>query len=549
MKMIRPVAVNDGTFTRASTATFVNSAGLIETAAVDTLRINYNPVTLANQGALIEAAATNLLTYSQQFDSAPWIGSGLTATPNTDVAPDGTTTADTLTDDNAAGFEALLRPSIAPAATNQAFCFSIYVKKDGIGRAVRAPLFRLIFFDPGYNYVEFPFDTSTGEFLFYPAGAVTLNASGVINAGSYWRIWFSAQCTSATVTATGLEIYPAVTNSATWNYTVAATGSVVVWGAQLEVGTKPTSYIPTVASTVTRAADVIGGTGGLFVASTVPENDYAPWNSGATYALGDFVIVTAAGVHNIYRSAQAANTNRDPTTQPTWWVLVSKTNRWRMFDGSTGTQTSAANSFSVVLLPNAPLTSVAFLNVVAANIVVTMTDPVDGLVYNKTIYTAQTSLEGDWDSYFFDYVTAKTDVVLNDLPNYAGATLTVTFNNGASTASCGVFVMGRSIALGMAQAGARFGIVDYSVKTVDSFGGYTVVKRSFSKRASYELVIDASIIDSVATLLTEFRATPAVYIGSEKYQGTFIYGFWKDWDVNIAYPSHSLCSLTIEGLS
>lgn len=288
-------------------------------------------------------------------------------------------------------------------------------------------------------------------------------------------------------------------------------------------------------------------TDAVLVSSTVPEADYAEYSAGTTYVIGNRVIVAAD--HAIYESLQNTNLNKTPSANPTWWLKVSATNRWKMFDSSTGSQTSAASTFTVTLLPAAALTSVAFLNVLAANIVVTLTDPTDGVVYSKTIYTAQGSLEGDWDSYFFDYVTARTDLVLNDLPSYANATLSVQFNNTGGTASCGVFVMGRAIDLGMAQAGARFGIVDYSVKSVDAFGGYTVVKRTFSKRASYELVVGAGIVDSIATLLTEFRATPAVYIGSEKYQGTFIYGFWKDWDVNIAYPSHSLCSLTIEGLS
>lgn len=288
-------------------------------------------------------------------------------------------------------------------------------------------------------------------------------------------------------------------------------------------------------------------TDAVLLTSSAPETDHAAWSAATSYSIGQRVIVVAD--HAIYESLQNANLNKDPTLNPTWWLRVSATNRWRMFDSSTGTQTTNPNTLTVTLKPSAALTSIAMLNVTAINVTITLTDPTDGVVYNKTINTAQGSLVGDWDSYFFDYVTFKTDLVVNDIPNYANATLSVTFNNGVGTAACGVFVMGRAIELGNAQAGAKFGIVDYSVKTVDAFGGYTVVKRTFSKRASYELVVPATIIDSVAQLLTEFRATPAVYIGSEKYAGTFIYGFWKDWDVNIAYPAHSLCSLTIEGLS
>jgi hypothetical protein len=53
---------------------------------------------------------------------------------------------------------------------------------------------------------------------------------------------------------------------------------------------------------------------------------------GTTYADGDRVIVTT-GYHKIYESQQAANTGNDPTTDDgTWWLEVSSTNRWKMFD-------------------------------------------------------------------------------------------------------------------------------------------------------------------------------------------------------------------------
>lgn len=65
MKFIRPNTILDtGAFTRASTATFVGSDGLIQSASNNVPRINYDPVTLACKGYLAEAAATNLLLNS-----------------------------------------------------------------------------------------------------------------------------------------------------------------------------------------------------------------------------------------------------------------------------------------------------------------------------------------------------------------------------------------------------------------------------------------------------------------------------------------------------
>lgn len=55
---------NNITFTRASSATYVNSAGLIATALTNNPRFDYDPVTLAALGLLIEEQRTNLLLNS-----------------------------------------------------------------------------------------------------------------------------------------------------------------------------------------------------------------------------------------------------------------------------------------------------------------------------------------------------------------------------------------------------------------------------------------------------------------------------------------------------
>lgn len=289
-------------------------------------------------------------------------------------------------------------------------------------------------------------------------------------------------------------------------------------------------------------------TDAVFTSSTIAENDYAAWSSGTTYAIGDYVISTTT--HKIYKSLQSSNTNHDPTSSANsaWWQTIGATNKWKMFDTSTGTQTSTTTTFTVVLTPGAIVNTIAFLNVQAANVVITMTDPIDGVVFTQTYYTAQGSLTGSWDSYLFDYVKAKTNFYIDGIPSYANATLTIQFNN-SGTVSCGVLAFGRAIVLGDTQLGSHFGIIDYSVKTADASGGYTITQGNFSKKATFNVWVDNGILDTVTQLLTDFRATPAAWIGTSTYQGTFIYGFLRDWNVSLSYPSVSMLDVTIEGLS
>ena len=91
------------TFARSTTGTFVGSDGLIQTAAINTPRFDYDPVTLACKGLLIEEQRVNLLTYSDDFSNAAWTKTNATVTANAVAAPDGTTTADTLTASGANG--------------------------------------------------------------------------------------------------------------------------------------------------------------------------------------------------------------------------------------------------------------------------------------------------------------------------------------------------------------------------------------------------------------------------------------------------------------
>lgn len=83
-----PVTKYGFVFTRATTATYVNSAGLLATAASGELRYDYDPVTLAPRGILVEEASTNLVP-----TSTAWTATGGGVVDGTQSAPDGTTTA------------------------------------------------------------------------------------------------------------------------------------------------------------------------------------------------------------------------------------------------------------------------------------------------------------------------------------------------------------------------------------------------------------------------------------------------------------------------
>lgn len=286
--------------------------------------------------------------------------------------------------------------------------------------------------------------------------------------------------------------------------------------------------------------------------SSVPETDHAEWSAATTYGLGAFCIM--ASTHRIYKSVQAGNLNHDPAAEadpvnPVWWLDYGATNRWRMFDALVGQQTSAADSISFTVTPDTPIDSVVLLNIAAASVQVTITDATEGVVYDETFSLVSDSGVQDWYSYFYEPIVRRVDFSVGDLPRYLGAAVTITVTDIGATAAVGECVLGLARELGGMQYGARVGIRDYSVKDQDDFGNYTILERAFSKRASFSLWVESGLTSELQSILASYRATPAVYIGTDRHAATMIYGFYKDFEIDIAYQAASLCSLEIEGLT
>lgn len=221
------------------------------TAAANTPRIDFDPVTGACRGLLIEEQRTNLLTYSEQFDHAVWNGSTTsTIATNTQASPDGTLTLDTLAHTSSGVFGR--SPVTITAGTTVSF--SLYVKKGNTS------FFRLRLAN-GADSVSAWFDLDSGSASSNSAGSgnVLFSASAISNVGNGWyRV--SLTCTTTTITSVDVAMACAAITGG-----VSTTNDYAyIWGAQLEAGAFPTSYIPTTSSQVTRSADSAVMTGTNF---------------------------------------------------------------------------------------------------------------------------------------------------------------------------------------------------------------------------------------------------------------------------------------------
>ena len=290
-------------------------------------------------------------------------------------------------------------------------------------------------------------------------------------------------------------------------------------------------------------------TDAVLISSNVPEDDYPAYSPGTTYALGARVAVICPDVHLVYESLQAGNVGHAPATNPDFWVKVGPTNRWRMFDASITTQAENPDSISVSLATSGITNGVVLLNIDCTGIHVQAVDAILGVVYDKNINPALTSGISDMYSYFMEPISRITEMALTDLPAYSNMRINIALTNIGRTVRCGGVVVGQMRKMGNLQYGAKIGIADYSVKTRDAFGNFDVIQRAFSNKATWSLWIESGEVDLVKRLLSQYRATPIVYIGADTYASTILYGFYKDFSIDISYPTISICSLELEGLT
>ena len=168
----------------------------------------------------------NLLTFTERFDNAAWVKNELGATANAGVAPDGATTADRLTPN--AG---LVTPFIFQAVTTtaSAFTVSFYAKADG---------YSFVQLSDGVSITDYcNFDLSTGAVV-----ASSGYTGSIINAGNGWYRCVATK--TFTAASTEIRVEPLATNLASRrpNYTANGTSGILIWGAQLELGSTATAY-------------------------------------------------------------------------------------------------------------------------------------------------------------------------------------------------------------------------------------------------------------------------------------------------------------------
>jgi hypothetical protein len=318
------------TFTRTSSATRTNAQGLIEVVSTDTPRFehSYNSSTgsVNSLGLLIEESRTNLLLRSEEFDNAAWTKGNIGIATNTSAttAPDGTNSAEKLVENTASNVEH--SAYVSRTGSNETVTFSVFAKAAERGYIA----LQLSNFLNAAAQVVFNLSNgavvSTGS---TNADYTAISATTISYPNGWYRCILTA--TKGTVNTTNIPNI-IIHNGSTTIYTGDGTSGIYIWGAQVEAGAFPTSYIPTVASTVTRSADNASMTGTNF-SSWYNSSEGSIFSEIGSYANAGASI--NAGFFQI-DGGSSANTIRSfggSTVSPVFDVTSSSTNQVYIFSG------------------------------------------------------------------------------------------------------------------------------------------------------------------------------------------------------------------------
>ncbi len=320
-----------------NTATRINSAGLIESVNANLPRFDYNPITLAPKGLLIEEQRTNLLLQSEALDNASWAIGATTVTANAAVAPDGNSTADKIIATTADVRH--LKNQLINLTSGVSYTLTFYVK---------AAEYSKVYFADGQNgRYACSFDLEAGT-AGTPTGSYTSKSASITNAGNGWyrcQLIFTATTTeSSRPSVIGYPNSGVTLDNFGARYIGDDISGIFAWGAQTEAGAFPTSYIPTTTTSLTRNADVVSMTGTNFSDwYNASEGTFAVWFDTAAASAGAAIWVLVATDNSLTERVAIGAT----PTIPRGYVYAAGSAQADMYNGTVvnNTQKKCAISY------------------------------------------------------------------------------------------------------------------------------------------------------------------------------------------------------------
>lgn len=260
---------------------------------------------------------------------------------------------------------------------------------------------------------------------------------------------------------------------------------------------------------------------------------------------------TGTVTHNkSFKSRAGSNLNHVPngSSADTWWERVGTTNPYRMFDVYGKLSSYRKDSIAVTIQGNNFLDSFYIGGVSAATARLQVISGSRGSVYDTTVTLTDTSGIDNWWSWFYDPRQRKREYLFKALPMYNDCSYTLTLTDTGSTVQCSAAFPGLSRPIGWTEYDLAAGIVDYSERLQDSDLNWYISEGQYAPRTEQTVWVDNTVIDNLRNLLADYRATPALYVASDLYSCSWVYGYYKNFTISVRYAEQSIAQLEIEGV-
>lgn len=281
--------------------------------------------------------------------------------------------------------------------------------------------------------------------------------------------------------------------------------------------------------------------------STISEPDSGETvYSAGTHATGVRRILTST--HRVYQVTADPSTTDDPETGilaiPPTWVDAGPTNKFAMFDNVNSTRSEETTTLIIEVDLGVVANSIAGFNISGVtNINVTVTDPIDGEVYNTDVIIDDSQLLE-----FFAEEDVKSEFILLDLPSYSNATIKLTASG--TNIKFGNLVVGNKTILGVAKIDGSLQLLDFSKKETDSFGNTVVTPGRAGKIVDFNVSIDFTNVSFVFDVLSSLVSTPSVWVATDiTGDATLVFGYYRNYQDNISSATLTNATITVEGLT
>jgi hypothetical protein len=295
------------------------------------------------------------------------------------------------------------------------------------------------------------------------------------------------------------------------------------------------------------------------VSLNIPENDYPLHSMTTTYALGDRVVVTGVDVHQVFESVHGitgtyplGNLGYNPLAEldlnnPVHWSLVGATNAYKIFDTYTSSQAVYPDVITFQVKNLGIVNTIGLLNIDAATASLVAVNMADVEVYNQTVDLTSYATFTSYYDYYFTPFLRKNVHVFEDIPPIENATFIVSLT-GIGVIKLGNFVGGYGYEMAGVNYSSGIRQKDYSIKEQLASGEYFFKEGETATVADFYFTLPNEKVDLLQRLIQLGRARPSLYIGSEKYESTILYGIILDAPTTLSYETHSECRMQIESL-